>query len=307
MKVYRDITEIVGNTPIVELGAIERKYNLKGRVFAKLESKNPAGSAKDRIALEMINDLERRGLIDADTKLIEPTSGNTGIGLAAICAARGYHAVIIMPESMSEERKILTRAYGAELILTTAAQGMAGAVAKANEMVAADSKCIIVGQFYNPANPAAHYKTTGPEIWADMDGQVDALVAGVGTGGTLCGAGRYLREQKSDLYICAAEPFESPLMSAGKAGPHGIQGIGANFIPDNMDVHLPNEIMTVKTQDALSMMKELSRCTGIFAGISSGCAVYAAMQLALRDEFAGKNIIAVLPDSGERYLSAIEI
>lgn len=307
MKVYPDISGVIGNTPVVELGSIERAYDLKGRVFAKLEFMNPAGSAKDRIALEMIEELERRGRIDENTKLIEPTSGNTGLGLAAICAAKGYHAVIIMPESMSEERKMLARAYGAELILTPADQGMAGAVARAEQMAAADSRCVIAGQFDNPANPAAHYKTTGPEIWADMDGRVDALVAGVGTGGTLCGTGRYLRERKSDLYICAAEPFESPLLSEGRSGAHGIQGIGANFIPGNMDVRLPDEIMTVKTQDALDMMKELSKRTGIFAGISSGCAVCAAVRLAKREAFAGKNIVVILPDSGERYLSAIDI
>lgn len=304
MNIKENIGQLIGNTPVVELKNIEKKYNLKGRIAAKLEMANPAGSAKDRIALGMIEAAEQSGALQAGGTVIEPTSGNTGIGIAAICAARGYKAIIIMPNSMSIERCRLIRAYGAQLILTPGELGMKGAVDLAEKMQAEMPGSIIAGQFSNPANPAAHYKTTGPELWRDTDGQLAALVAGVGTGGTISGAGRYLKEQNGEIRLIGVEPMESPLLTKGEAGPHGVQGIGANFVPENLDRALLDEIIPVKTEDAYAMGRELAACEGLLCGISSGAALCAAVELAKRDEFAGKLIAVVLPDTGERYLSS---
>ena len=303
MHIYQNVSELIGNTPLLRLNRIEEKYGLKARLLVKIEGGNPAGSAKDRVALEMINQAEASGRLAPGGAVIEPTSGNTGIALAAICANRGYRAIIIMPDSMSIERCKLVKAYGAELILTPGALGMQGAVDKANELNAAIPGSIIAGQFSNPANPAAHYKTTGPEIWRDTDGEVDIFVAGVGTGGTISGVGAYLREMKPSVRIIGVEPEESPLISRGKAGPHGIQGIGANFIPENFKREIVDEIIDVKTGDAMHASRELTACEGVLCGISSGAALFAAIEAAGRDENAGKTIVALLPDGGERYLS----
>ena len=304
MRIYQNISELIGNTPLLRLNRIEEKYGLKARLIVKIESGNPAGSAKDRVALEMINSAEREGRLMPGGTVIEPTSGNTGIALAAICANRGYRAIIIMPDTMSIERCKLVKAYGAELILTPGAQGMQGAVDKANELLSTIPGSIIAGQFNNPANPAAHYGSTGPEIWRDTDGEVDLFIAGVGTGGTISGTGAYLKEMKSSVQVIGVEPAESPLISTGKAGPHGIQGIGANFIPENFNREIVDEIMAVKTDDAMQASRELTACEGILCGISSGAAVCAAVELAKRKEFEGKNIVVILPDTGERYLSS---
>ena len=304
MRVAAGIEELIGNTPLVELRRIGEKMGLKACLLAKLESKNPAGSAKDRVALEMIEKAEREGRLAPGGTVYEPTSGNTGIGLAAICAARGYHAVIIMPDNMSQERRKMVRAYGAELILTPADEGMSGAVKAALLRQAAHPGSIVAGQFVNRANPDAHYKTTGPEIWRDTDGKVDALVAGVGTGGTISGAGRYLKEQNSDIRIVGVEPAESPMLSRGVSGSHGIQGIGANFVPDVLDRKLLDEVICVPTEEAMKYGRMLAEKEGLLSGISSGAALWAAVQLAARDEFMGKNIVVVLPDTGERYLSS---
>lgn len=304
MKYASNVTELIGNTPLLALDALAARHALKARVMAKLEYFNPAGSAKDRVALEMLDSAEREGRLKSGSTVIEPTSGNTGIALAAICAARGYKAIIIMPANMSAERFQLVRAYGAQLILSPAEQGMKGAVALAEELQKQIPDSIIAGQFVNPANPAAHRKGTGPEIWRDTDGRVDMLVAGIGTGGTITGTGAYLKSQNKNVRLVGVEPAESPLLTQGHAGKHGIQGIGANFVPDILDRGLLDEVMDVKTQDAIAAMRELAAVEGVLCGISSGAALWAAMQQAARDENAGKLIVCVLPDTGERYLSA---
>lgn len=304
MKYVSNVTELIGNTPLLALDALAARHALKARVMAKLEYFNPAGSAKDRVALEMLDSAEREGRLKSGSTVIEPTSGNTGIALAAICAARGYKAIIIMPANMSAERFQLVRAYGAQLILSPAEQGMKGAVALAEELQKQIPDSIIAGQFVNPANPAAHRKGTGPEIWRDTDGRVDMLVAGIGTGGTITGTGAYLKSQNKNVRLVGVEPAESPLLTQGHAGKHGIQGIGANFVPDILDRGLLDEVMDVKTQDAIAAMRELAAVEGVLCGISSGAALWAAMQQAARDENAGKLIVCVLPDTGERYLSA---
>ena len=303
--IYTSIDQLIGRTPLVELSNIERTDGLKARVLVKLESKNPAGSAKDRVARSMLDEAETAGRIrphDGYT-IIEPTSGNTGVGLAALAAARGYRAIIVMPDTMSIERQKLMLAYGAELVLTPGARGMAGAIERADELAKATPKSIVAGQFVNPANPAAHYATTGPEIWEDTDGAVDIFVAGIGTGGTITGAGTYLKEQKPELRVVGVEPADSPVLSGGTAGPHGIQGIGAGFVPDVLDTKVYDEIVTVATKDAYATGRRLGAEEGILAGISSGAAVWAALELARKPQNAGKTIVAVVVDTGERYLS----
>lgn len=301
--IYSDVTALIGGTPLVELRAFESAYCPGARLLAKLESANPAGSAKDRVALHIIRAAEASGTLRPGGTIFEGTSGNTGIGLAAMAAALGYKAVIVMPDSMSIERQKLICAYGAEVILTPGAQGMAGAVKKADALHAQTPNSIVAGQFSNPANPDAHYRTTGPEIWRDTDGHVDAFLAGVGTGGTLTGVGRYLKEQNPDVQIIAMEPDRSPLLSEGKAGPHKIQGIGANFVPLIFDAALCDEIVRVTDDEAYAAMHELAEKEGILCGISSGAAAIAAARLAARPEFAGKTVVTLLPDTGERYLS----
>ena len=305
MAIYTSIDQLIGKTPLIELTHLEDELGLRSRVLAKLESKNPGGSAKDRIALSMIEAAERDGRLRPHEgyTIIEPTSGNTGVGLSMIAAARGYRAVIVMPETMSEERRRLMRAYGAELVLTPGAEGMAGAIRRADELAAATPKSIIAGQFENPANPAAHYATTGPEIWADTEGAVDVLVAGVGTGGTITGVGRYLKEQKPDVRVIAVEPDTSPVLEGGEAGPHKIQGIGAGFVPEALDTSVYDEVIPVAAEDAFATGRALGRTEGILAGISSGAALWAALEVARRPEMAGKTIVVVLVDTGERYLS----
>lgn len=305
MKAYNNITELIGNTPILRLNNLEKNENLKARIFAKLEYFNPGGSVKDRVALNLIKDAEQRGVLNKGAAIIEPTSGNTGIGIALVAAARGYKAIIVMPENMSIERVKLISAYGAEIILTEAALGMTGAVAKAEELAKQTEGSVVCGQFSNPANPEIHYLTTGPELWNDTEGQIDILVAGVGTGGTISGAGKYLKEKNPDIKIVAVEPKASPLLSEGKAGPHKIQGIGANFVPETLDREIYDEILPVSNEDALSGVKLLSNNEGAFVGISSGAALHAAVEIAKRPENSGKNIIVVLPDTGERYLSML--
>ena len=299
----QSFADLIGNTPLLQLNQIEKKLDLKAHLYAKVEGMNPAGSAKDRVGKMMIDEAERLSILKNGAVIIEPTSGNTGIGLAAVARARGYRVILTMPDSMSEERRVLLRAYGAELVLTEGARGMAGAVEKANELAAGIEGSFIPGQFDNPANPLAHYRTTGPEIWRDMDGDLDVFVASVGTGGTLSGCAKYLKEQKSDIFVCAVEPAASPLLSKGVAGPHRIQGIGANFVPENLDRSLIDEILPVSDDDAFAFGRLLAEIEGLLAGISSGSALAAAVQLAKREENAGKNIVLILPDSGERYLS----
>ena len=301
---YQSMTELIGGTPLVELKKIEHEMNLFGRVAVKLEMRNPAGSAKDRIALGMIRAAEKSGELKSGGTVIEPTSGNTGIGIAAICAALGYHALIVMPNSMSIERMKLIRAYGAELILTNGELGMAGAVAAAETLHKEIPNSIIAGQFSNPANPRSHYETTGPEIWNDTDGETDILVAGIGSGGTITGTGRYLKEKKPSVRVIGIEPAESPLLTAGRAGAHGIQGIGANFVPDALDLTVLDEVQTVTTADSMKTAKLLAKTEGILCGISSGAALYAAIEEAKKEENQGKLIVAILPDTGERYLSS---
>lgn len=303
MHIHASIETLVGHTPLLRLSRLAKAAGLSDTLIAKLESRNPAGSAKDRIALEMILTAENEGQLSPGGTIIEPTSGNTGIGLAAIGGARGYRIILTMPDTMSRERIELLRAYGAEVILTPGKEGMTGAIRRAEELRASIPGSIIAGQFDNPANPAAHYKTTGPEIWEDTDGCVDLFIAGVGTGGTLSGTGRYLREQNPDIHIIAVEPHDSPLLSRGKAGPHGLQGIGANFIPDNLDRSIYDEIITVTTEEAYAAAKLLAHSEGILVGISSGAALHAAMIAAGRPENEGKNIVVLLPDTGDRYLS----
>ena len=303
MRIYSSIEALVGKTPLVRLGGVSTAYGISGILAAKLESSNPAGSAKDRIALAMIRKAEESGKLSPGAAIIEPTSGNTGIGLAAIGAARGYRVILTMPDTMSAERIGLLRAYGAQVILTPGKDGMTGAIAKAEELHTAMPGSIIAGQFDNPANPEAHYRTTGPEIWEDTDGTVDIFIAGVGTGGTLSGTGRYLKEMNPDVKVIAVEPHDSPLLSAGHAGPHGLQGIGANFIPANLDQNIYDEIITVKTEEAYAAAKLLAQRDGILAGISSGAALHAAITIARRPENADKTIVVLLPDTGDRYLS----
>ena len=303
MGIYGSIVELIGNTPLMELHNFESNHGLKARVLAKLEYLNPAGSVKDRAAWSMIRDAEARGTLKPGGTIIEPTSGNTGIGLAAVAAARGYRVILTMPETMSVERRNLLRAYGAELVLTPGAKGMQGAVDKAEELHAQTPGSIIAGQFENPANARAHVETTGPEIWKDTDGKVDIFVAGIGTGGTITGVGRYLKEQNPAIRVVGVEPAASPLLSQGKAGPHGLQGIGANFVPRLLDQKIYDELITVREQDAYDAGAELAFGEGILVGITSGAAVWAAAQLAQRPENEGKTIVALLPDTGDRYLS----
>lgn len=303
MRVYRKITDLIGGTPLLELTNYEKANELNAKIYAKLEYFNPAGSVKDRIAKAMLDDAEEKGLLKPGAVIIEPTSGNTGIGLASVAASRGYKVILTMPETMSVERRNLLKAYGAELVLTEGAKGMAGAIAKAKELAEQTPNSYIPSQFTNPANPAVHLKTTGPEIWADTDGKVDIFVAGVGTGGTLSGVGVYLKSQNPNVKVVAVEPATSPVLSGGKAGPHKIQGIGAGFVPDTLNTDIYDEILPVQNEDAFATGRALARSEGVLVGISSGAAVFAAAQLAKRPENAGKVIVALLPDTGERYLS----
>ena len=305
MAIYTSIDQIIGKTPLLELTGMERREGLRARVLAKLESHNPGGSATDRIARNRRDEAERAGLLRPNEgyTIIEPTSGNTGVGLSMIAAARGYRAVIVMPETMSEERRRLMRAYGAELVLTPGSEGMAGAIRRAEELAAETPKSIIAGQFENPANPAAHYVATGPEIWEDTEGAVDILVAGVGTGGTISGAGRYLKERNPELKVVAVEPADSPVLEGGAPGPHKIQGIGAGFVPKALDTDIYDEIIPVTTENAFATGRALGREDGVLVGISSGAAAWAALEVAHRPENAGKTIVVVLVDTGERYLS----
>lgn len=303
MRVYRKITDLIGGTPLLELTNYEKANELNAKIYAKLEYFNPAGSVKDRIAKAMLDDAEEKGLLKPGAVIIEPTSGNTGIGLASVAASRGYKVILTMPETMSVERRNLLKAYGAELVLTEGAKGMPGAIAKAKELAEQTPNSYIPSQFTNPANPAVHLKTTGPEIWADTDGKVDIFVAGVGTGGTLSGVGAYLKSQNPNVKVVAVEPATSPVLSGGKAGPHKIQGIGAGFVPDTLNTDIYDEILSVQNEDAFATGRALARSEGVLVGISSGAAVFAAAQLAKRPENAGKVIVALLPDTGERYLS----
>lgn len=303
MTIYKKITDIIGKTPLLELSNIEKEQNLQAKVIAKLEYFNPAGSVKDRIAKAMIDDAEAKGLLKPDSVIIEPTSGNTGIGLSAVAASRGYRIILTMPETMSIERRNLLKAYGAELVLTEGAKGMKGAIAKAEELAATIPNSFIPGQFVNPANPEIHRKTTGPEIWQDTDGKVDIFVAGVGTGGTVSGVGEYLKSQNPNIKVVAVEPDSSPVLSKGVAGAHKIQGIGAGFVPDTLNTKIYDEIITVTNEDAFATGKALAKKEGVLVGISSGAATYAAVLLAKRPENKGKTIVALLPDTGERYLS----
>ena len=302
-KIYDSFTELIGSTPLLRLHNIERMHNLKANVIAKLEYLNPAGSVKDRAALSMIDAAERSGLLKSGSVIIEPTSGNTGIGLAAVAAVRGYRAIIVMPDSMSKERIVLMKAYGAEVVLTDGALGMKGAIEKAEELAHEIENSFIPAQFDNPANADAHFNTTGPEIYADTNGQVDIFMAGVGTGGTITGTGRYLKAQNKDIKIVAVEPASSPFLSEGKAGAHGIQGIGAGFAPNVLDSTVYDEIITVTENDAYSAARAMGKSEGILVGISSGAALYAAIELAKKPQNTGKNIVVLLPDTGDRYLS----
>ena len=302
-KIYKSLTDLIGNTPLLELSNYEKENNLEAKILVKLEYFNPAGSVKDRIAKKILDDAEAKGLINKDTTIIEPTSGNTGIGLSAVAAARGYKIIITMPETMSVERRLLMAAYGAKLVLTDGAKGMKGAIAKANELHEQTPNSFIPGQFVNPANPQAHFETTGPEIWNDTDGKVDIFVAGVGTGGTLSGTGKFLKSKNPDVKVVAVEPATSPVLSEGKSGPHKIQGIGAGFVPDTLDTKIYDEIITVENDDAFAYSRAITKSDGILGGISSGAAVKAATDLARRPENKGKTIVAILPDTGERYLS----
>lgn len=304
MRVYKNVFELIGNTPLVELTNYENDHGLGARLIGKVEYFEPAGSIKDRIAKAMIDEAEANGLLDADTVIIEPTSGNTGIGLAAIAAARDNRIIIAMPDTMSVERRNLMRAYGAELVLTPGADGMKGAIAKAEQLAEEIPNSFIPSQFTNPANPAIHYRTTGPEIWEATDGEVDILVAGVGTGGTISGTGAYLKEQNPDVQVVAVEPADSPVLSEGCAGPHGIQGIGAGFVPETLDTDVYDEVIAITNDEAFETGRELAAHDGLLVGISSGAAVAAATKLAQRPENAGKNIVMILPDTGERYLSS---
>lgn len=303
MKVYDSVEELIGNTPLVRMKGYQKEKGLQADILAKLEYLNPAGSIKDRIALAMLQDAEKRGLIHKDSVIIEPTSGNTGIGISAVAAIKGYRTIIVMPETMSVERRNILKGYGAEIILTDGAKGMKGAIARAGEIAEEIPHSFIPGQFTNEANPRAHYETTGPEIWNDTSGTVDILVAGVGTGGTISGAGRYLKEQNPEIQIVAVEPEDSPVLSGGKAGVHKLQGIGAGFIPYTLDVRIYDEVIRVTTEEAFGAARRMAKRDGVLAGISSGAAMYAAEILAKRPENKGKTIVVILPDSGEKYLS----
>ena len=303
MRVYRKITDLIGGTPLLELTNYEKANELNAKIYAKLEYFNPAGSVKDRIVKAMLDDAEEKGLLKPGAVIIEPTSGNTGIGLASVAASRGYRVILTMPETMSVERRNLLKAYGAELVLTEGAKGMAGAIAKAKELAEQTPNSYIPSQFTNPANPAVHLKTTGPEIWADTDGKVDIFVAGVGTGGTLSGVGAYLKSQNPNVKVVAVEPATSPVLSGGKAGPHKIQGIGAGFVPDTLNTDIYDEILPVQNEDAFAAGRALARSEGVLVGISAGAALWAAIELAKRPENKGKTIVALLPDTGDRYLS----
>lgn len=302
-KIYASADQLIGKTPLLELTHIEKAYGLKAKLLAKLEYFNPAGSVKDRVAKAMIDDAEKAGKLTPDSVIIEPTSGNTGIGLAAVAAARGYRIIIVMPETMSEERRRLIKAYGAELVLTEGAKGMKGAIAKADELAKEIPNSFIPGQFVNPSNPKAHYETTGPEIFEDTDGDVDYFVAGVGTGGTITGVGKYLKEKKPDVKVVAVEPQTSAVLSTGVAGAHKIQGIGAGFVPEILDTKIYDEIIPVSNEDAFATGKLIGKSEGVLVGISAGAAVYAAVELAKREENEGKTIVVLLPDTGDRYLS----
>ena len=302
-KIFTSVSQLIGGTPLLEVTNIAKADSLKARLLVKLEGMNPAGSAKDRVGLAMIEDAERRGILKPGSVIIEPTSGNTGIGLCAVAAARGYRCIIVMPDSMSMERRLLMTAFGGELVLTPGAQGMSGCIAKAEELAKQHENSFIAGQFVNPANPDAHYRTTGPEIWADTDGKIDIFVATIGTGGTISGTGRYLKEQSSSVQVIGVEPEESPLLTKGYAAPHGIQGIGANFVPDILDREVLDQIVTVNVQQAYAAGRRMGKEEGILVGISSGAALHAALELAKKEENAGKTIVALLPDSGERYLT----
>ena len=301
--IYTSAEQLIGNTPLVELTQIEKELGLKARLIAKLELFNPAGSVKDRVALAMINDAEKRGVLNKDSVIIEPTSGNTGIGLASVAAARGYKLIIVMPDSMSVERRQIMKAYGAQLVLSPGAKGMPGAIELANQLAASTPNSFIAGQFVNPANVMAHYTTTGPEIYSATDGKVDIFVAGVGTGGTITGTGKYLKEQNSKIKVVAVEPATSPVLSKGVKGPHGIQGIGAGFVPDILDTGIYDEIIPVKDEDAFTYGRLMGKKEGVLVGISSGAALAAAVELARREENAGKQIVVLMPDTGDRYLS----
>lgn len=302
-NVYTSISQLVGHTPLVELTKYEKNHGLKAKILAKLEYFNPAGSVKDRIALAMIEDAEKKGLLKPGSTIIEPTSGNTGIGLASVAAAKGYKAILTMPETMSVERRNLLKAYGAQLVLTEGSKGMKGAIAKADELAKEIPNSFIPGQFVNPANPAAHKATTGPEIWTDTDGQVDFFVAGIGTGGTISGVGEYLKEQNPNVKVAAVEPLSSPVLSKGVAGPHKIQGIGAGFVPDTLNTKIYDEIIPVSNEDAFAIGKAVAKEEGVLVGISSGAALWAATEIAKRPENEGKTIVVLLPDTGDRYLS----
>jgi cysteine synthase A len=304
-RIANSLTELIGKTPLLRLNGYARKFNLEASVIGKLEYFNPAGSVKDRIALNMVDEAEKNGKLKPGSIIIEPTSGNTGIGLASVAAARGYRVVLTMPETMSVERRKLLAAYGAELVLTEGAKGMKGAIAKAEELAAATPDSFIPGQFVNPANPQIHRETTGPEIWQDTDGKVDIFVSGIGTGGTITGAGEYLKSRNPNLKIVAVEPFDSPVLSEGRAGAHKIQGIGAGFVPETLNTKVYDEIITVTNEDAFQTGRAVARTEGLLVGISSGAALWAATQLALREENKGKTIVVILPDTGERYLSTL--
>jgi cysteine synthase A len=302
-NIFTSADQLIGRTPLLRLTHMEKQLDLKARLLAKLECCNPGGSAKDRVAKAMVEDAESKGLLTPGGAIIEPTSGNTGIGLALMAAIRGYRAIIVMPDSMSRERQLLMKAYGAELVLTPGAEGMAGAIRKAEALAKTIPDAFLAGQFVNPANPDAHYRTTGPEIWADTDGKVDIFVAGVGTGGTITGTGRYLKEQNPAIRVIAAEPADSPVLSGGKPGSHGLQGMGAGFVPDVLDTTIFDELATVTTQQAYDAARLMGKAEGVLVGISSGAALHAAIEAAKRPENAGKTIVVLLPDTGERYLS----
>ena len=302
-KIYTSIDQLIGNTPLLELTKLEKRFNLNAKIFGKLEYFNPAGSVKDRIAKAMIDDAEKSGLLTPNSVIIEPTSGNTGIGLASVAASRGYRVIIVMPETMSIERRKLMKAYGAELVLTEGSKGMRGAIEKSSELAAEIPESFIAGQFVNPSNPKIHKETTGPEIWKDTDGKIDIFISGVGTGGTLTGTGEYLKSQNPKIKVVAVEPFNSPVLSTGRSGSHKIQGIGAGFVPEVLNTKLFDEIFAVKDEDAINTGKLIGKTEGFLVGISSGAAVHAAVEIAKRPENANKNIVAILPDTGERYLS----
>lgn len=304
MAIYKSIEELIGKTPILELKNIKKKYQLKADIFAKLEYLNPAGSVKDRVGKAMLDDAEKRGILKKDSVIIEPTSGNTGIGISAVGAARGYRVIIVMPETMSEERKLLMKAFGAELILTKGSEGMSGAIKKAEELNKEIPGSFIAGQFVNPANAKAHFDTTGPEIYEDMNGEIDIFVAGIGTGGTITGTGNYLKSKNKDIRIVGVEPAASPFITSGKSGPHVIQGIGAGFIPDVLDTEILDEVVTVEDAEAFEIARNMGKTEGFLIGISSGAALCTAIKLAAMDENEGKKIVVILPDSGSRYLSS---